>query len=259
MVKKHKSNKSYHDGDLNEWVADLARRASGGSSTTTKDERIQKRQAKKQRREGRKHKKNKINMRDASSTSRGTSDGVFGQHEPASPNRRTADEIISKWRNSPQEKTNRMLRVLSKRVQECLESKTAGERGEKKKRLKPYTGGGAPASKRKKRQLADVLQPRRSDYGGIGLARESLYIDLQDPSCAPQLEREFAEHIPGFFGKQRTKTMKKQLEGNMLWRQLLKRKEQESAGSFDCSKKSKKFKGLSPDERVEAVLKSGAI
>jgi len=284
MVKKNPKNKrassAVDDDDgrgehLDDWVAQLARRASssgGDGSTTTKDERIQKRQAKKQRREVRKQDStinNKNKKRD--------DDGVvFVQHqpEPASSNRRTADEIMMSKRScAPQqhrapheEETELLLHVLSKRVQECVESKTAAEGGVDKKSKKwcqPYTPPGGPISgKKKKRQhLADVLQPRRSDYGGIGLARKSLYIDLQDPSCTPQLEQEFTEHIPGFFGKQRTKAMKKQLEGNMLWRQLLKQKEeQESSSSTNNSKKKKKkLKGLSPDERVEAMLKSGAI
>eukprot|EP00980_Cylindrotheca_fusiformis_P005927 scaffold1246_cov134-Cylindrotheca_fusiformis.AAC.19 len=92
------------------------------------------------------------------------------------------------------------------------------------------------------------IQPRSGDYSGIGLARKSLFISFKDPSFFPTLEEEFKEHIPGFFGKQRTKAMKKQLDGNMLWRQLA-----------DKKKMSNKFKNMSPDQRVQSMLDSGII
>ena len=84
---------------------------------------------------------------------------------------------------------------------------------------------------------------------GIGLARESLYISFLDPSYFPKLEEEFREHIPGFFGKQRSKAMKRQLDGNMLWRQLAEKK----------LPMGKKLKGMTPDERVQAMIDSGMI
>lgn len=73
------------------------------------------------------------------------------------------------------------------------------------------------------------LQPRKCDYGGLGLARPSLFISVQDLSWKPQLEEEFTQHIPGFFGKQRTKAMKKQLDGDMLWRRRLNEKKERDA------------------------------
>jgi hypothetical protein len=98
------------------------------------------------------------------------------------------------------------------------------------------------------------IQPRPSDYSGIGLARKSLFIPFQDPSHIPKLEQEFKEHIPGFFGRQRTKAMKKQLDGNMLWRQLASQKADGSKGVL-----SKKFANLSPDARVQAMIDAGLI
>jgi hypothetical protein len=47
--------------------------------------------------------------------------------------------------------------------------------------------------------------------------------------------------------------MKKQLDGNMLWRQLAeKRTTEDRVGG-------KKLSTMSPDERVEAMLKAGMI
>lgn len=97
----------------------------------------------------------------------------------------------------------------------------------------------------------DLIQPRNSEYGGLGLARESLFIPLRDPSFIPRLEDEFAEHIQGFFGKQRTKAMKKQLDGNMLWRQLADKR------VHDKKINGRKLGDMSVDERVEAMLEAG--
>ena len=98
-----------------------------------------------------------------------------------------------------------------------------------------------------------TIQPRSCDYGGIGLARESLWISFEDPSLFPKLEQEFQEHIPGFFGKQRTKAMKKQMSKNMLWRQCLETK--------NSNKKlgGKKLADMTADERVKAMMNSGMI
>jgi hypothetical protein len=99
----------------------------------------------------------------------------------------------------------------------------------------------------------DLIQPRRRDYGGLGLARPSLYIELRDPSFVPKLEEEFAEHVPGFFGKQRTKAMKRQLDRNMLWRQLAEKR------ADDRKLDGKKLSDMNPDERVEAMIKAKMI
>jgi hypothetical protein len=84
---------------------------------------------------------------------------------------------------------------------------------------KPYSPGKLPAASVSKRKLN--LQPRKCDYGGIGLARPSLYIALDESGWRRKLNQNFLEHIPGFFGKQRSKAMKKQLNGDMLWKQRL--------------------------------------
>jgi len=102
--------------------------------------------------------------------------------------------------------------------------------------------------KRTKRQQwnENSIQPSKSDYSGIGLARISMFIEFIDPSYYAKLEEEFQEHIPGFFGKQRTKAMKRQTDGNMLWRRLANEKK----------KMSKKSIGMSADERVKAMIDS---
>jgi len=132
------------------------------------------------------------------------------------------------------------------------------------------------------------LQPRTRDYGGLGLARPSISISLQDPSFIPKLHEEFQEHIHGFFGKQRTKAMKKQLDGNMLWRKLVKVKQQQKQqqqlqnpalnSDHDLNSKRKgpkrtkgqvdfmeqrihgvKLADMCAEERVEAMIQAGML
>jgi hypothetical protein len=98
----------------------------------------------------------------------------------------------------------------------------------------------------------------------MGLARPSLYLSLDEPSFPARLSQEFAEHVPGFFGKQRTKAMKRQLDGNMLWRQMLAAKKQskepwnlQKGANFSVN--GRKLSEMSPDERVEAMIKRGMI
>jgi hypothetical protein len=102
-----------------------------------------------------------------------------------------------------------------------------------------------------KKWTEESVQPRRRDYGGLGLARPSMFLTLSDPSFMPRLEQEFQEHIPGFFGKQRTKAMKKQLDGNMLWRQLAEKRHTKVNG--------RKLSDMNPDERVEAMIAAGHL
>jgi hypothetical protein len=103
-------------------------------------------------------------------------------------------------------------------------------------------------------------KPRKKDYGGLGLARPSLLIDLRDVSFIPKLEEEFAEHVAGFFGKQRTKAMKKQLDGNMLWRRLADKKGGKQGNqNLNIKVDGKKLKDMTPDERVEAMIKLDMI
>lgn len=101
----------------------------------------------------------------------------------------------------------------------------------------------------------DSMQPRKGSYGGIGFARDSYYLSLDDPSFIPKLEEEFAEHIDGFFGKQRTKAMKKQLDKDMLWRRLLKEKGCHTQGD-DYSKTATTVFAAS-DLKVHALIDQG--
>jgi hypothetical protein len=111
--------------------------------------------------------------------------------------------------------------------------------------------GKAVARSSWKRWNEQTIQPERRYYGGLGLARPSLFLSLCDDSFIPKLHEEFQEHIPGFFGKQRTKAMKKQLDGNMLWRQLAQKRHTKVNG--------KDLSSMTPEQRVETLIAAGFL
>ena len=207
----------------NDWISQLAKQVSEGTVTVpTKDERILRRNAKKRRRQEKR------------------SDHVEGQreHKPA------FDQNTQRM-----DQSQLFLDQLSSYVLECVQRLNTNE----DKWPKLFQ----PEEQRKGKATAgnpwneDLIQPRNSEYGGLGLARESLFIPLRDPSFIPRLEDEFAEHIQGFFGKQRTKAMKKQLDGNMLWRQLVDKR------VHDKKINGRKLGDMSVDERVSAMIEAG--
>ena len=103
------------------------------------------------------------------------------------------------------------------------------------------------------------LQPRIRDYNGQGLVRPSLYLPFNDPSFLPKLELEFAEHVPGFFGKSKQKAAKKQSDEKMLWKRCLKAKseEEEELGKGEEGRKTKKKK--KSKKGLESMMKEGVM
>lgn len=219
MAKK-KAKKEYNRGSSSEmesWISSLAKEATSSESTVvlSKEERKQKRAAKKAKRQ------QHLELMKRPPVSSYKQEGLQQKKSPP---------VSSKQR----------LRQITILLQEI--------RATYDKDYRPFQP--PPYKKRKTKGWNETtIQPRPSDYSGIGLARESLYMSFKDPSFFPTLEEEFSEHIPGFYGKQRTKAMKRQLDGNMLWRQLADKK----------IKLDKRFKGMTPDQKVEAMINSGMI
>lgn len=210
---------------LEEWASMLAKNTAE-PFITAKEERVAKRAAKKRRREER------LCLRNGQENSEET------------VNKKIKDDSSGIKRHAF------LLNVISNAIRQSVDdcNKTSS------KKMRPFIfSSSTKARNLKKSWHEESIQPRKKDYGGIGLARRSLFINFNDPSLIPKLEKEFAEHIPGFFGKQRTKAMKKQLGGNMLWRKLAdsKMKEKKVDG--------KRLKDMSPDERVEAMIKMGLV
>lgn len=246
--RSNEQRQAKNDAGLLNWATDLARKVraqapSTENSLTTKEERIAKRSAKRQRRE-----ENKVEhiKKSASLATGSTNTNDDGMDVPSKDGVKRAPR--------------RRLHLLAEQVQQHT-ARVKEYSLTKSKWPKPYSP--VPiVPKRRKRQRDDSHQPRPSDYGGIGLARESLKISFDDPSWQPKLEEEFAEHISGFFGKQRTKAMKKQLDGNMLWRQLLSAKQKGTkpiAAHKRHTIKGKDLSRMSPDERVEAMLQARVL
>ena len=218
MAKK-KAKKESSGGassEMESWISSLAKEATSSESTVvlSKEERKQKRAAKKAKRQ------QHLELMKRPPVSSYKQEGLQRKKSPVSSKQRL-----------------RQLTILLQEIRATYD-----------KDYRPFQA--PPYKKRKTKGWNETtIQPRPSDYSGIGLARESLYMSYKEPSFFPTLEEEFSEHIPGFYGKQRTKAMKRQLDGNMLWRQLADKK----------IKLDKRFKGMTPDQKVEAMINSGMI
>eukprot|EP01025_Chloroclados_australasicus_P057878 TRINITY_DN7237_c0_g1_i1.p1 TRINITY_DN7237_c0_g1~~TRINITY_DN7237_c0_g1_i1.p1 ORF type:complete len:216 (-),score=31.68 TRINITY_DN7237_c0_g1_i1:232-879(-) len=81
------------------------------------------------------------------------------------------------------------------------------------------------ANKYVKQLKGKLLQPSRKHYGGLGYAKDSVFLDLSDPDYNDKFEKIWDEHIKGFSGKS-FKKRKNDSDHNMLWRQRLTAKTQ---------------------------------
>eukprot|EP00467_Chlorarachnion_reptans_P007089 CAMPEP_0114520138 /NCGR_PEP_ID=MMETSP0109-20121206/19404_1 /TAXON_ID=29199 /ORGANISM="Chlorarachnion reptans, Strain CCCM449" /LENGTH=88 /DNA_ID=CAMNT_0001700979 /DNA_START=196 /DNA_END=459 /DNA_ORIENTATION=- len=64
--------------------------------------------------------------------------------------------------------------------------------------------------------LRGILQPHKKHYGGMGVARPSVWISFGDPQVDERFGQIFGQHVEGFGGK----SFKKKTRGkdpNMLW------------------------------------------
>ena len=199
------------DQQVASWIASIASEVAPGKAA-----RIEKRLAKRKRRDDRKaslgkavsRRQEQTNLKkNRTAAARITLDKQQDNKKQGTPAGNPKAEIQEGLKT-----TDKLLEIASK-----LEGCTSGDRHAKlyfDKSSQPLSS--STATKKKLN-----LQPRRSDYGGLGIAKPSIWISLEEPCWKPRLEDEFSEHIPGFFGKQRTKAMKKQLDGDMLWRKRL--------------------------------------
>jgi hypothetical protein len=94
-------------------------------------------------------------------------------------------------------------------------------------------------------------QPRKSAYGGLGLARPTLLLSFADPNWPRRLAESFAEHITGWSGPApMAHAMKRQRDGNLLWRRLLREKQESQKGGKPPA---------SADARAEAMWEAGDL
>lgn len=202
-----------------DWLSALVK-DSTQSSHPSKAERIERRQAKKRRRQ---------------------------QTQENLPIERLKENVTEEASQQTRMHVRRKLKALSKHIRTCT------SKYNDKRRVSYQNNQKKGKAVSWKRWKVDGIQPRKGDYGGLGIAKSSILIDLSDPSFIPKFREEFAEHVAGFFGKQRTKAMKKQLDGNMMWRQLA---EKRVDGKII---NGKKLSDMTPDERVEALIAAGMV
>ncbi|GKY97897.1 hypothetical protein MPSEU_000747700 [Mayamaea pseudoterrestris] len=230
-----------------DWLNALVKQTSSEdpeNNVSSKQERIDKRLAKKQRQQER---------RQATTAIHNTSTSAITEPAKTNSNKTKASKTQS-FDSDPTRKG--LVRVAGKvhsaivKSSEPQHAPSSTNMSRRPRLYQPDTS--ATTTNFKKRQWeVSSIQPRRNDYGGIGLARDSLYLELSDPSFGAKLQQEFAEHVSGFFGKQRTKAMKKQLNSNMLWKQMATKKDLRIDG--------KRLGDMKPDDQVEALIKAGVI
>jgi len=269
---------------MEEWIAQLAKKeaaaassgggaaaAAAGATTSSKEERIAKRAAKKRKRE-----EQKLVRRARQEQQRALPTAAKRQRKRMCRGDDEGEDLIEDVKreaeqhnhqrlssNESRQRTQALASTIEATVQTLIaqqqrEREESGGKGEWKKKRKSAMSTSAAAQMKRPKWDANTVQPRRRDYAGIGLARPSLFLPLDDPSFVPRLEEEFREHVPGFFGKQKTKAMKKQLNKNMLWRRMLDSKHKGNNGKgLDAD--GKKISNMTPDERVEAMIKAGII
>ena len=272
-----KKKKNIDKKSNDDWIASLAKdtlakdnaASNNGSNIPSKEDRKRKREAKKNRRMEQKElqqqqrEQQQPNLKKTARTTQATT--TTRTRTPTGKSKSSSSVLLELSKNRLQNLSQNLQNVYkdivhNEKKEEHDKSSSSSTSDDKKIRRTPYYLPGdvnanairnsvSTAKMRKRKLNKDTIQPRSCDYSGIGMARNSMLIEFVDPSYYPKLEEEFHEHIPGFFGKQRTKAMKKQTDGNMLWRRMANSKQG----------MSKKLKGMSPDERVESMIDSGLM
>jgi hypothetical protein len=143
------------------------------------------------------------------------------------------------------------LRTLNKVIKKACSAEPSSDDEEEEEEA-PL--GPTPAKKQKMSESAKIVQPRSKDYNGQGLARPSIYMDFDSGDFEPRFTQQFGEHVEGFFGKVRTKGMKKQAakkNGSSGGGQM--------DGALGALMGDKSLDGLTADEKVEALMKKGLL
>jgi hypothetical protein len=251
-----------------DWIAALASKATssaangnGVGTATTKEERIERRMRKKQRRQMQKdqiHEKMKgkqcIEEDYAAQSVRAGLTAMKGRSAAM-----TARKGNNRTKLVDKERLERIASLLKDRVLATGVPIGNHQRPsrpfEPQRTVKTSASSLLPAQFRKRKWELSSLQPRKRDYGGIGLARPTLFLELTDPSFVPKLEEEFHEHIPGFYGRSVFhNSQKRQSSQNALWRTISDR-----AKASTLKVDGKRLSDMHPDERVEAMLRAGLI
>jgi hypothetical protein len=254
-----------------DWIAALASKASLSSAsaakrgvhvdapTTTKEERIERRMVKKQRRQIEKDLLYEEMIRGRKQRAGEESAAAGVEMSKGRSTKATARKGNNRTKPVDQERLQRISLALQERLTEIDAAfgnhKRPSRPFQPPRAIKNTAFADIPAQFRKRKWEEASLQPRKRDYGGIGLARPTMYLDLADPSIVPKLEEEFHEHVPGFYGRSVFhNSQKRQASQTALWRTISDR-----AKSSGLKVDGKKLADMHPDERVEAMLRAGLI
>ncbi|KAL3790689.1 hypothetical protein HJC23_009789 [Cyclotella cryptica] len=229
---------------------------SSSLALSTKAERIQHREEKRKKREERKQKLEEA-RRDRLAKKKQAQ--IQLQRSAVSSNSNPSDTRRGKNIGVHSEKTPRRggMTPSSKRALEKLSTTLAStvspilKQSNHSRHRPDFVNGLPPPPKGKATKQSTIhphsseLQPRIRDYNGQGLARPSMYLPFNDAAFVPKLEEEFAEHIPGFFGKAKKGAGKRQREEEdvMLWRKRLEEK-RGNDGAGGGKKKKRTTDGL---------------
>ena len=192
-----------------DWITALAQQADT-VVLPTKEARAAKRQAKKERRQQlqqQQRKKQKTQLIESSN-----SNGKRNSHRQA--------KLLHKWRQDWQ-------RLVEQKAPKYSPPVVTSDR---QPRNFPHT------VRHKKIPLTSDSkpQPRSRDYGGLGLAQPSIYLEFTDPSWSARLATDFATHVAGWSGKPpMVQAVKKQRDANLLWKRLQRAKRDGKGGRPD--------------------------
>lgn len=184
LNKKKADEKKINSDWISGLVAVQAASTSNGKSevVVSKQERKKRRNEKKRRREERK----------GSSIDQNIITKQTESHDSAS--KKTSATVDQRKRTELLDGLSRKIETIVKDV--YLEDDTSSSAKNRRKYANPYVHpestiqGKATAGQ----QLTEsIIQPRKRDYGGLGLTRPSLLLSLRDHSFVPKLQEEFTE------------------------------------------------------------------
>jgi len=264
--------------DDDNWLASLAKRAtavdigselsSRNNPPTTTEERVQLRERKRLDREERKRKAAEARLQKMAKKRKRIGNKISELSSSLSSTVKHGDKRkikieVGRMTKSSKEALNQLSETFDAVVSDVTKCKSLSNAKSPNKsdgkEQGPEVVNGIPVPKGKATKFSTIrpdskeLQPRIRDYNGQGLVRPSLFLSLADPSFVPKLEMEFAEHIPGFFGRAKAKSAKKQADANMLWRRRMEEKVAEN--SVVVPKKKKMKKQIYLQEELEARIR----
>jgi hypothetical protein len=237
------------DASLNDWVTALAQQSTEtAAQPPSKAARVAKRAAKRQRTDERRAAaaQNKQQQQPGRTSDKGRTAPEARPEKATSSSHHRRRQVHQQIHQARLQSLTEELAAYGAR--QMKRGTTVLATADRKPRNYPHT-----VQHQKRVSLASEAQqqPRKSAYGGLGLARPTLLLSFDNPNWPRRLAESFAEHITGWSGPApMAHAMKRQRDGNLLWRRLLREKQQSQKGGKPQA---------SADERAEAMLEAGGL